>query len=113
MNTEHPSEENSKVIQLHINYYVPIMLSLLQRYEVHKTLPCNTTHTVIKNGILALKYRGLHRAQLILNSAIIHWKWPVDTQPDSDHDLTDSQQYQGLDEEDFDSYASFGYSDED
>jgi len=67
--------------------------------------------------MLALKYKGLNRAKQILNSAIMHWKWPVEAQPDSDsYDLTESRQDQGLaidDEEDFDSDASFGCSDED
>ena len=30
----------------------------------------------VKNGMLALKYRGLHNAHILLQDAVTNWKWP-------------------------------------
>ena len=85
--------------------------------RVHNTSSEPHSITAIKNGMLAFKYKGLHRAQSILNNAIHHWKWPVETSTDTDQLEVDhayeSQQLQmqhsGLDEEldGFDSDSSF------
>jgi len=30
----------------------------------------------VKDGLLALKYHGIHRTQLLLQEAVSKWKWP-------------------------------------
>ena len=58
----------------------------------------------IKKGMLAIKYRGLHKAKSILNNAIINWKWPDRDEPSANSNSTGSEQLhhdqlQGVDEE--------------
>ena len=55
---------------------------------------CTTTNPystkLIKNGLLALKYKGLHKAESMLKDAMHQWKWPAE----SEFEMVDADQLQ-------------------
>lgn len=55
--------------------------------------------------MIALKYKGLHRAQSMLSSAIQHWKWPAELELDT-HESHQLPVEPGIDEDGYDSDAS-------